>query len=71
MDDFRQLKENDHELLKQYLKLHEMECPELYYRFLAFGIERITTNRKSGWFYGYFKDEQLEGVFFFTNNQSN
>ncbi len=69
MDDFRQLVESDHAVVGNYLKKHEMESPELYHRYLTLGINRDTKNRKSGWFYGYFSKGQLEGVFFFTNNQ--
>jgi len=69
MDDFRQLVESDHAVVGNYLKRHEMESPELYHRYLNLGIKRDTKNRKSGWFYGYFSKDQLEGVFLFTNNQ--
>lgn len=68
MDDFRLIKTEEKNVLEDYLNRNELECSDLYHRFLSQGIIRDQSNRNSGWFYGNYEDGILTGVFFFANN---
>lgn len=69
MNNFIKLEINDAESVKNYIYSHFYECLDLAKCFDKKGLKKDLLSKYSGQYYGYFKDEQLHGIFLFTYNK--
>lgn len=70
MSTIKKLSQNDHDLVKHYVYQNFWGCIEIAKIFDKNGCRNRINDKNSGDFFGFFNDDQdLEGVFVFTNNK--
>lgn len=67
MEDFKLLKDEDINVVMNYLEKNHMENTFIIGNIERHGLENSLHSKRSGDYYGYFHEGQLRGIFSFTN----
>lgn len=67
MEDFKLLKKQDINIVMDYLEKNHIESTFIIGNIEKYGLENNKLQKRNGDYYGYFNDEDLRGVFSFTN----
>ncbi|RKD22478.1 hypothetical protein SAMN02745883_00666 [Caminicella sporogenes DSM 14501] len=67
MEEFRLLKKSDFERVLNYLNRHHFDVSFMIGNIENYGVENNKVHKKHADYYGYFIDDELKGVFSFTN----
>lgn len=69
LSQIKRLTNTDYELVRSYIYQNFWGCIEIAKCFDKVGIKHRISDKNSGYYFGFFNDNILEGIFLFTNNK--